>query len=88
MPTKRSINFMILSLPSSCISHFEEDDLAGMAKEAGEKSVGAINYGAKQECDQIIDMLGRAQARKSSRQRLCRHLKNVRSLLQSMRCSA
>ncbi len=28
--------------------------LAGMAKEAGDKSVGAINYGGKDDCDLII----------------------------------
>ncbi len=52
--TKRSINFMILAFAQQLYLHFEEDDLAAMAKEANEKSVGAINYGTKYECDEII----------------------------------
>jgi len=28
-----------------------------MAKEAGDKSVGAIKYGGKKECDQIVERL-------------------------------
>ncbi len=52
--TKRSINFMILAFAQQLYLHFEEDNLAAMAKEANEKSVGAINYGTKYECDEII----------------------------------
>lgn len=51
---KRSINFMILSFAQQLYLNFEEDDLASLAKEASEKSVGAINYGTKYECDEII----------------------------------
>ena len=52
--TKRAINFMILSFVQQLYLHFEEDGLAAMAKEASEKSVGAVNYGTKYECDEII----------------------------------
>jgi hypothetical protein len=52
--TKRSINLMILAFAQQLYLHFEEDNLAAMAKEASEKSVGAINYGTKAECDVII----------------------------------
>ena len=38
---KRSINFMVLSFVQHIYLHFEEDNLASMAKEAGDKSVGA-----------------------------------------------
>ena len=40
-------------------SHLDylEDDLTNMAKEAQQKSVGAVNYGSKQECDQILECL-------------------------------
>ena len=55
IPTKRMINFMILSFAQQMYLHFRPDGLAGMAKEAGDKSVGAINYGGKKECDQIIE---------------------------------
>jgi len=58
---KRSINFMILAFAQQLYLHFEEDNLAALAKEAGEKSVGAINYGGKHECDEI---LGRLERRK------------------------
>lgn len=56
---KRSINFMILAFAQQLYLHFEEDNLAAMAKEASEKSVGAINYGGKKECDEILDRLRR-----------------------------
>jgi hypothetical protein len=52
--TKRSINFMILAFVQHLYLHFEEDGLAAMAKEASEKSVGAVNYGSKYECEVII----------------------------------
>lgn len=52
--TKRSINFMILSFAQQLYLHFEENNLAELAKEASEKSVGAINYGSKRDCDEII----------------------------------
>lgn len=55
--TKRSINFMILAFLQQLYLHFEEDNLAAMAKEANEKSVGAINYGTKYECDEIIERI-------------------------------
>lgn len=57
IPTKRLINFMILAFAQQLYLHFSEDDLADMAKEAGEKSVGARNYGSKQECDKIIALV-------------------------------
>jgi hypothetical protein len=55
--TKRSINFMILAFVQQLYLHFEEDNLAAMAKEANEKSVGAINYGTKYECDEIVERI-------------------------------
>ena len=55
--TKRSINFMILAFSQHLYLHFEEDNLAAMAKEANEKSVGAINYGTKYECDEIVELI-------------------------------
>ena len=58
--TKRLINFMILSFAQHLYLHFDEDGLAGMAKEANEKSVGAINYGSKQDCDEIIERVTRS----------------------------
>jgi len=56
--TKRLINFTILAFAQQLFEHFDEDGIAGMAKEASEKSVGAINYGGKKECDVIV---GRVQ---------------------------
>lgn len=55
--TKRSINFMILAFAQQLYLHFEVDDLARLAKEASEKSVGAVNYGTKFECDEIIEKI-------------------------------
>jgi chromosome segregation ATPase len=54
VPTKRLINCMILAFAQQLFLHFEPDGLAGMAKESGEKSVGAINYGSKKDSDRVI----------------------------------
>lgn len=62
MAAKRSINFMILSFAQQLYLDFEEDNLIELAKEAKEKSVGAINYGGKAECDAILEMLANSKA--------------------------
>lgn len=54
---KRSINFMILSFAQQLYLHFSEDNLAGLAKEAGDKSVGAVRYGSRADCDFILEIL-------------------------------
>lgn len=54
---KRSINFMILSFAQQLYLDFYEDNLATMAKEASDKSVGAVNYGGKVDCDEILERL-------------------------------
>lgn len=56
---KRSINFMILAYAQQLYLHYEEDDLARLAREASEKSVGAINYGGKDDCDEILRRITR-----------------------------
>ncbi len=53
--SKRSINFMILSFAQQMYLQFQEDGLAGMAKESGDQSAGAINYGTKTDCDLILE---------------------------------
>ncbi len=55
--SKRSINFMILAFAQHLYLHFEEYDLVHLAKEASEKSVGAINYGGKKACDDILEQI-------------------------------
>ncbi|RLA33554.1 MAG: hypothetical protein DRR11_03370 [Gammaproteobacteria bacterium] len=52
--TKRSINLMILAFAQHLYVHFANDDLVDLIKEAGEKSVGAIAYGSKYECEQLL----------------------------------
>ncbi len=57
VPTKRSINLMIIAFAQQLYLTFEDDELAAMAKEASEKSVGAINYGSRNECDQALEKI-------------------------------
>lgn len=57
VPTKRSINILILAFAQQLYLHFEQDGLVELAKEANEKSVGAVNYGSKYECDQIMSRI-------------------------------
>lgn len=54
---KRSINFMILSYAQQLYLQYCEDNIALLAKEAADKSVGAVNYGDKSDCDLILDNL-------------------------------
>ena len=58
--TKRIINFMILAFSQQMFLHFREDDLAGMAKSACDKSIGSVNYGDKAECDGVIELIHRS----------------------------
>jgi hypothetical protein len=60
--SKRTINFMILSFAQQLYLHFEDYGLAKMAKESTERSVGAVNYGSKHECDEIVARIGRRLA--------------------------
>ena len=50
---KRSINLMILSFAQHMYLCYTDDNLGAMAKEASEKSVGAVNYGSKVDCAAI-----------------------------------
>lgn len=54
IPTKRSINFMIIAFAQQLYLHFSDDQLAGMAKEANDKSTGAVQYGSKADCDGLL----------------------------------
>ena len=56
---KRTINFMILSFAQGLFLHFAEDDLSLLAKEASEKSVGAIRYGSRQDCNNLLELLNK-----------------------------
>ncbi|GMR17245.1 MAG: hypothetical protein BMS9Abin32_316 [Gammaproteobacteria bacterium] len=57
IPTKRSINLMILAFAQQLYLHFSDDDLAQMVKEASEKSVGAINYGNNAVGDDMLEKI-------------------------------
>lgn len=78
--TKRSINFMILSFAQQLYLHFEDDDLAALAKEAGEKSVGATRYGSKTDCDFLFDKI-KAKGESLAKATACADLLKQRSLL-------
>ncbi len=57
IPTKRSINLMIVAFAQQLYLTFADDDLAAMAKESSEKSVGAINYGNHEDCEQVLQKI-------------------------------
>jgi hypothetical protein len=52
--TKRMINFMILAFSQQQFLALRENEIASLAKESGDKSVGAINYGGKESCEEIL----------------------------------
>ena len=55
--TKRIINFSILAFAQAMYLHFRDDGLAELAKVADDRSVGAVNYGGKAECDRILEQV-------------------------------
>ncbi len=57
VPSKRSINLMIIAFAQQLYLTFADDDLAEMAKESSEKSVGAINYGTREDCEQVLEKI-------------------------------
>ena len=57
MPAKRSINLMIIAFAQQLYIHFSAFGIAELIKESMEKSVGAINYGTRCECDQLLDRI-------------------------------
>lgn len=59
MAAKRSINLMILAFAQQLYIHLDEAGIATRAKEATEKSVGAINYGTPRECEQLLARIAR-----------------------------
>jgi chromosome segregation ATPase len=57
IPEKRSINFMILAFAQHLYLQFKDRNLAAMVRESSEKSIGAINYGSKLECDRLLERI-------------------------------
>ena len=45
---------MIMAFVQQMYTHFDNEDLAELIREAGEKSVGAINYGDNRDCLQLL----------------------------------
>lgn len=57
IPTKRSINLMVLSFAQQLYVQFMDDGLVVLIRESREKSVGAVNYGSRYECGQLLDRI-------------------------------
>jgi hypothetical protein len=57
IPEKRSINFMIIAYAQHLFLQFNDRNLIALVKESSEKSVGAINYGNRQDCDVLLDRI-------------------------------
>ena len=55
---KRSVNFMILAFAQHLFLQFDDRNLAALVKEASDKSVGAVNYGSKRDCDLLLERIG------------------------------
>ena len=53
---KRSINLMIVAFAQQLYIHFYDAGIAHQIKEATDKSVGAIKYGTRQECAELLEM--------------------------------
>ena len=48
---------MILAFAQGLFLQFGDRNLAALVKEAGDKSVGAINYGSKRDCDLLLERI-------------------------------
>jgi len=55
---KRSVNLMIVAFAQHLFLQFNDRDLAALVKESSDKSVGAINYGNKRDCDLLLERIG------------------------------
>lgn len=60
---KRSVNCMILAYAQQLFVRFDDDELVGLVKEAGDKSAGAVQYGDKQDCEYVLERLNRSMGR-------------------------
>lgn len=56
---KRSINTKILAFAQQLYLQFDDENLLCLAKEATERSVGAVKYGSKEDCAKILASLER-----------------------------
>jgi len=56
---KRSINFTIIAFAQHLYLQFRDDQLLALVKEAGDKSVGAINYGSARDCEAVLERISR-----------------------------
>lgn len=54
---KRSVNLLILSYAQQLYLHYAEDNLAPLLKESGEKSVGAVSFGSRSDCDYLLSVV-------------------------------
>jgi len=54
---KRSINFMIVAFAQQLYLQFKDRNLVALVRESNEKSVGAINYGNKRDCDLLLERI-------------------------------
>ena len=54
---KRSINFVIIAFAQHLYLQFNDRNLVALVKESSEKSVGAINYGNKRDCDLLLERI-------------------------------
>ena len=52
--TKRSINFLVLAFVQHLYQVLDSVGVAGLVKEAADKSVGGVNYGTRRDCDAIL----------------------------------
>jgi hypothetical protein len=59
--TKRSINLMILSFAQQLHVEFDDDELVVLIRESRVKSVGAVNYGNRFECGQLLGRVQKAE---------------------------
>lgn len=59
--TKRSINIQVLAFAQQLYLQFSDDNLLQLAKEAIEKSVGAIKYGDRSACERILACLDKCR---------------------------
>ena len=57
IPSKRSINLMILAFAQELFLQFADRDFVALVKEASDKSAGSTNYGDQHECGQILERI-------------------------------
>jgi hypothetical protein len=57
LESRRLINVAVIALAQHLVIHFEESDLARLARKAGKRSVADMRFGDRRVCDEMVERI-------------------------------